>query len=127
MKPSPYDHLSTKPPDQVLRDLDQLDSALSVVTERGLAWLDSQFVPAGPIMRERSVSLVYKVVWAFSESERHRSRAGVLLDWLQEEAIQASGDIYFPEEPEAERDGTRWVSDEHFHARCSIDGSPASE
>lgn len=106
---SVYDTLLGKASEVVQRELDQLDAALSAVTDNALEWLVTQLAPSGPITREPSVSLVYKVAWAFAEAdpERYGDVLADVLDWTETNALRPNGDIYLPEEPEEERDGTR--------------------
>lgn len=102
----PYDTLIGKESAAVERELLQVSGALATTCEQATGWLSGRLAPRGPVAADRSVSLVYKTLWAF-ESIGCTDQAFRLLDWLSENALRDSGDLYFAEEPEFERDGLR--------------------
>jgi hypothetical protein len=103
----PYDTLVGKRPEAVAAEIAQLQTSLALTVERGTAWLIDRIEPSGPVASEPSVSLVYKTLWALTTVPGHQESATQLLDWLQAHAVRDTGDIFFPEEPAAERDDTR--------------------
>jgi hypothetical protein len=103
----PYDTLVGKRPEAVAAEITQLEESLAVTVERGTAWLLDRIEPNGPVASEPSVSLVYKTLWALTTVPGNEGPATKLLDWLEQHAVRDTGDIFFPEEPAAERDETR--------------------
>jgi hypothetical protein len=102
----PYDTLKGKDRDAVYSELRQIAEATRITVDRGCAWLLEQMSPAGPILRDRNMTYLYKPTWAFGATGR-TSTLTRLLDWCEENALQPNGDLFFPEEPGPMRDGSR--------------------
>ena len=104
---TPYETLIGKSREMVIRELEQLIGAAQITLTEGSQWLVNQRAPNGPIMRERSVSHVYKCPWALHAAGVDACYIAEMLDWLYENALQPNGDFFFPEESADHSIGTR--------------------
>jgi hypothetical protein len=102
----PYDTIIGKSEAEVERELDQLQRATRTTVDTGCEWLLRQIHPRGPIMGERNMAFVYKPLWALAATG-HTEAARRILDWLELNAVQANGDVFFPDEAGLLRDGSR--------------------
>ena len=71
---------------------------MTLAMARGADWLISEFVPTGPIMRERDLSYCHKVVWGLYEDGRIDA-VEQLLDWIAANGTMGVARYGFPEEP----------------------------
>src|SRR5205823_2714079 len=84
----------------------QFAGAMRITLDRARDWLRGQMAPEGPILRERSLSFVYKPIWGLS-SLGEEQLLRTMLDWVEEQALQPTGDIFLPEEEGLGRDAFR--------------------
>ncbi len=81
-----------------ITDPRHLLGALRVALVQGGEFLVSRLAPNGPILRERNVSYMHKASWGMPAAGVDPDTLARMLDWVQREALQPSGDFYFPEE-----------------------------
>ena len=81
-----------------ITDPRHLLGALRVALVQGGEFLVSRLAPNGPILRERNVSYMHKASWGMHAAGVDHDTLARMLDWVQREALQPSGDFYFPEE-----------------------------
>ncbi len=67
----------------------------------------SRIAPWGPILRERNLNYVHQACWGLYAAGVDHEVIARLLDWVLHEALQESGDFYFPEEGPEYRDMQR--------------------
>lgn len=79
-------------------EVEHLLGAIRISLQQGGAFLVNRRAPNGPIMRQRNLSYVYKVIWGMYAAGVDEGIIAELLDWAQDNALQPSGDFYFPEE-----------------------------
>ncbi|MEM3677606.1 MAG: hypothetical protein QW176_05625 [Candidatus Bathyarchaeia archaeon] len=72
--------------------------AVRVSLAEGGAFLAGRVHPNGPIAHERNLDYVHKACWGMYASGVDRRLIWRILDWVVDEALQPSGDFYFPEE-----------------------------
>jgi hypothetical protein len=94
----PYDTLY-KDPVLVLGELEQLERASNLTICKGANWVLGKFAPYGPIMKDRDLALCHKTAVLMMLTGRSFDLAR-LLDWVQANALQETGDISFPEQDE---------------------------
>ena len=81
-----------------ISDPRHLLGAMRIALVRGGEFLVGRIAPNGPILRERNVSYVHKASWGMYAAGVDHALIARLLDWAQREALQPSGDFFFPEE-----------------------------
>jgi|GEM_PF-762473 len=106
MSPAVYDTLYKPDPAIVAAELRQLTEALHATIDKASKWLLRRFPPNGPIMTVQNLSYVYKTLWGLHTCG-YRAESARLMDWVRDECLTSSGDMFFVGEPPAERDGTR--------------------
>ena len=90
-----------------ISDPAHLLAAMRVSLVQGGQFLKSRILPNGPILRERNLSYIHKSSWGMYSAGVDHDTIARLLDWAQQEALQPSGDFFFPEEPPEYKDFQR--------------------
>jgi len=81
--------------------------AMARSLEDGRKWLESRIVPKGKVTRERNFDFFGKPTWGLWSAGASKATIHKILDHVAAEAVQSSGDLFFPEEPEAVRNASR--------------------
>jgi hypothetical protein len=81
-----------------ISEIEHLLGAIKVCIQQGGNFLVNRCAPNGPIMRERNLDYIHKPTWGMYSAGVDHSIVAKLLDWAMENALQPSGDFYFPEE-----------------------------
>ena len=64
----------------------------------GGEYLAHRRFPNGPLCHDRNVNYMHKAVWGMYAGGVDARIIAEVLDWVEREALQPSGDFYFPEE-----------------------------
>lgn len=86
-----------------LSDPAHLLGATRISIQQGGNFLVHRIAPQGPILRERNLNYVHKATWGMHAAGVDHDVIARLLDWARDEALQANGDFYFPDETTAYR------------------------
>ncbi len=81
--------------------------AMRVALVQGGQFLCSRITPGGPILHERNLSFIHKTTWGMYAAGVDHDTIARLLDWAEHNALQPSGDFYFPEETPEYKDFQR--------------------
>jgi len=81
-----------------LSELRHLLGSIRICLQQGASYLVGRIAPNGPIMKERNLDFVHKTSWGMYAAGVDHSVISTILDWTQKNALQQSGDFYFPEE-----------------------------
>ncbi len=82
----------------MISDMEHLLNAIRVSMQHGGSFLVSRRAPNGPIMREPNLSYIYKATWGMYAAGVEHGIIAQLLDWARDNALQANGDFYLPDE-----------------------------
>lgn len=82
-----------------IKELEHLLTAVKKYILNGGGFLENRIHPNGPIMYERNLDYVHKACWGMYAAGADRSTISRIMDWVEDNALQPSGDLYFPEEP----------------------------
>lgn len=86
---------------------EHLLGAMRIALQQGGQFLVSRIAPGGPILKDRNLSYVHKSSWGMCAAGVEHRTIARLLDWARQEALQPSGDFYFPDEPPEYKDYQR--------------------
>lgn len=93
--------------ENMISDMEHLLSAIRIAMQHGGGFLVNRLAPNGPIMSELNLSYIHKASWGmYAAGVDHRIIAK-LLDWARDNALQPSGDFYFPNEAAEYKDMQR--------------------
>jgi len=90
-----------------ITDPGHLLRAMRVSLAQGGQFLVGRIAPHGPILRNRNVSYIHKASWGMYSAGIDHGTIARLLDWVEANALQPSGDFYFPDEPPEYKDYQR--------------------
>lgn len=82
-----------------ISDLEHLLSAIRISIQQGGGFLVRRRAPNGPIMSVRNLNYVHKACWGLYAANVDHKVIAQILDWVVENALMPSGDLYFEEEP----------------------------
>ena len=81
-----------------IREMEHLLGAIRISIQQGGNFLVNRRAPVGPIMREPNLSYIHKASWGMYAAGVDHEIIAELLDWAVDNALQFSGDFYFPDE-----------------------------
>lgn len=110
-----------------ITDPKHLLGAMRVSLAQGGRFLTGRIHPLGPALGEPSVSFVHKASWGMYAAGVDHAVLGRMLDWIQENALQPSGDFYLPEERPEYKDFQRVYRPAIFGRVATWIGHPVIE
>ena len=86
---------------------EHLLGAIHTSLSQGGNYLRHRIAPNGPIMREPNLNYIYKASWGMHAAGVDHQIIARLIDWAEENALQASGDFYVRGEVTQYKDALR--------------------
>jgi hypothetical protein len=91
----------------MISDPEHLLGAIRVSLNQGGDFLKHRLAPTGPILREPNLNYVYKASWGMHAAGVDHQIIARVLDWVEENALQSTGDFFFPGEGPQHKDNLR--------------------